>query len=255
MAGTALADVAPRRVYGTVVVVGGGCYGSYYVRQLQRASERGAVRIARLVVVDRDPRCAVAVRRDEAAGLRPELRVAAWHDFFDGYLREAGEADAIVPSPLMPHLFLHWMARRARERQPGRQIEIVAPGAVEGVPWQREGDAARYVSFAEWMCPVNCIEPARCPHTRAERTWSLPVALRRVPPRATTGAPVGRGREWDAAALLHCTHRAYGVGMIDAADVLAADALVRDVSAHGAVRVLVGSVSHCHGALGIIALG
>jgi hypothetical protein len=251
--GTALADAASRRAYGTVVVVGGGCYGSYYVRQLQRACARHALRIERLIVVDRDPHCTVATpREDDASGLRPELQVGAWDDFFDGYLRTAGDTDAIVPSPLMPHLFLHWLARRVGERQPGRRVELLAPGALDGIPWQREGTGARYVSFAEWMCPVNCIEPTRCPHTRSERTWSLPVALRRAPARAGTAeAP---RVAWDAAALLHCTHRAYGVGMIDATDVLAADTLVSDASARGPARVLVGSVSHCHGALGIIAL-
>jgi NAD(P)-dependent dehydrogenase (short-subunit alcohol dehydrogenase family) len=35
-------DASPQR-YGRVVIVGGGCYGSYYVRQLLRAIEAGAV--------------------------------------------------------------------------------------------------------------------------------------------------------------------------------------------------------------------
>ena len=49
----------PQR-YGTVVVVGGGCYGSYYVRQLRRAAQNGALGYERLLVVDRDPSCRVA---------------------------------------------------------------------------------------------------------------------------------------------------------------------------------------------------
>lgn len=244
------------RAYGTVVVVGGGCYGAYYVRQLRRAVARQALVVGRLVVVDRDPACAVAAQRDDpASGLGAELVHATWDEFFDAFLRTAGPADAIVPSPLMPHLFLHWLARNAVARQPGRQVELLPPAAVRGIPWQRADDRARYVSFAEWMCPVNCIEPAICPHTRSERTWSLPVALRRAPSRPPGHPPDPPAADWDAAAMLHCTHRAYGVGMIDAADVLAADALVAGAAAHGPVRVLVGSVSHCHGALGILALG
>jgi predicted metal-binding protein len=49
------------RRYGTIVVVGGGCYGSYYVQQLRRARERQAIDFAQMIVVDRDPMCAVAV--------------------------------------------------------------------------------------------------------------------------------------------------------------------------------------------------
>ncbi len=50
-----------RSRYGTIVVVGGGCYGSYYVRQLGRASRAGALEWERLLVVDKDQRCAVAL--------------------------------------------------------------------------------------------------------------------------------------------------------------------------------------------------
>jgi hypothetical protein len=46
--------------YGTIVVVGGGCYGSYYVRQLGRASSADALSAERVLVVDRDPACRVA---------------------------------------------------------------------------------------------------------------------------------------------------------------------------------------------------
>ncbi len=247
--GTAHAD-APRRDYGTVVVVGGGCYGAYYVRQLRRGVARGALHLDRLVVVDRDANCLVATEPADPAALPFELRVAEWADFFDVFLAGADARDAVVPSPLMPHLFLHWLARAAEARQPGRSIAMRAPAEVPGVPWQRGADAARYVSFAEWLCPVNCIEPAMCPHTRGARDWSLPEALRRAPSRAVAPAP----SDWDAAALLHCTHRAYGVGMIDVADVLAADALVAALAPAPRARVLVGSVSHCHGALGILAL-
>ncbi|GAC1613626.1 MAG: hypothetical protein NVS4B3_28230 [Gemmatimonadaceae bacterium] len=56
-------------------------------------------------------------------------------------------------------------------------------------------------------------------------------------------------------AILHCTHRVYGVGMFDTTDVLAADALVHAAGTEGAARVLIGTVSHCHGALGVLAIG
>src|SRR5690606_28089945 len=99
---------------GTVVVVGGGCYGSYYVRQLGRAVKAGALEYERLLVVDRDAACRVASERTNASAERvdgaptPEVIVSEWESFFDRYLEEAertgSENDAIVPSPLMPHL-------------------------------------------------------------------------------------------------------------------------------------------------------
>src|SRR5436309_1796297 len=108
--------------YGTIVVVGGGCYGTYYVRQLRRAVQAGAIVCGRLLVVDRDAAC----------------------------------------------------------------------------PPARDGDAGRRL----------------------------------------------RGR-----LVFHCTHRPYGVGMIDVGEVLAADEILRRAGETRPVDALVGTVSHCHGAV------
>src|SRR5689334_2020892 len=81
--------------YGTIIIVGGGCYGSYYVRQLQRASSAGALTYERLAVVDRDPACRVArglesADGSEGSGLpRPEVVVREWQEFFRDYFLHA----------------------------------------------------------------------------------------------------------------------------------------------------------------------
>lgn len=245
--------------YGTIVVVGGGCYGTYYVRQLGRGRRAGRIAYDRLLVVDRDAGCAVATApRDadaDAAGAR--VVVSEWTPFFVAYLAGAAAAptaaarDAIVPSPLMPHLLYEWLAARARERWPGRTTATVPLDEPPGTPWQRAApDGTHYVSFAEWMCPVNCVEPARCPATRGERDWSIPPALRRY-----ADAERGRGRPLVGPLVFHCTHRAYGVGMVDTAAVLRADAAVEHAAARGPARVLVATVSHCHGAVNLLSIG
>jgi hypothetical protein len=250
---TAAADRAPaprtRQRFGRIVVVGGGCYGGYYVRQLGRAERAGAVEWDELLVVDRDPACAFARLPDEERPPRSRLAVATWETFFDGYLAGAGvdlatRDDAIVPSPLMPHLMADWLVDRARARWPDRGVRVQTIDGTLPVPWQRAGDdGTHYVSFAEWMCPINCIEPARCPATRGERTWSLPPALRGY---AADERSAGRGIE---PLLFHCTHRAYGVGMIDVRDVLEADQAIAAHAVGRGASFLIGTVSHCHGAL------
>mgnify|MGYP001553069975 CR=1 FL=1 len=243
--------------YGTIVVVGGGCYGSDYVRQLGRASRAGAVSFDRVLVVDRDPNCRVAVQRAELAVESLEVVVDDWTPFFDRYLDDAASRtsqlapDAIVPSPLMPHLMYEWLARRARARWPGRTVDSRPLDPPAAIPWQRRGaDGTQYVSFAEWICPVNCIEPKLCPATRGERSWSMPPAVRAAAEEARRN-----GRNLAGPVIFHCQHRAYGVGMFDTNDVVAGDALVRDVAESGEVEVLVGTVSHCHGALGVLHIG
>jgi len=239
--------------YGRIVVVGGGCYGGYYVRQLLRAERAGALTWDELVVVDRDPACAVSALGTHDRPPRLRLVASDWREFFALYLAAAAQdaarlADSIVPSPLMPHLMADWLLDRARARWPERAVHIAPTETVPSIPWQRSGeDGTRYVSFAEWICPINCIEPARCPETRGPRSWSLPVALASSPREA--GDPAG------APLLFHCTHRAYGVGMIDVRDVVAADATIAQRGAAGEAVFLVGTVSHCHGALRSISIG
>lgn len=249
----------PQR-YATIVVVGGGCYGSYYVRQLERAAHAGALVADRILVVDRDSTCAVAREGTSGAvALVPiQLAVRDWREFFRDYLsaaagrqggRESGAAaetsDAIVPSPLMPHLMGEWLVERARAKWPDRAVSTAPFDHVPDVPWERAGqDGTHYVSFATWTCPVNCIEPRTCPITRGARSWSLPERLAEY-----RQAEREEGRLTEVA-VLHCRHRAYGVGMFDTAEVVAADDLIADAASGGrSAEIVIGTVSHCHGAL------
>lgn len=264
-----LAHDGARRDYGTIAVVGGGCYGAYYVRQLGRASRAGALRWRRLLVIDRDADCRVAAILDgaprdgderwpaAAAGPAPELVIGEWRAWFGDYLaRAAGaphdtERDAVVPSPLMPHLMFEWVLDRARARWPSREVTHLPLDQTPTTPWARAGaDGTMYVSFATWECPINCVEPARCPHTRSERDWSLPVALRRDADRWRAAGSAVEGPH-----VFAVTHRAFGVGMLDVRDVLAADRALRDSAERGPAELLIATSSHCHGAVGRIRIG
>src|SRR5439155_20036827 len=75
--------------FGRIVIVGGGCYGSYYLRQLGRARRAGAAEWEELIVVDRDPACAVGQNVPEALPPNTRLVVAEWHAYFEAYLTAA----------------------------------------------------------------------------------------------------------------------------------------------------------------------
>ncbi len=240
--------------YATIVVVGGGCYGSFYVRQLVRAKAAGALTWKRVLVVDRDPRCRVATLGRDAG---VELVTEPWASFFDAYLSRAcarptdHEADAIVPSPLMPHLMYQWLASRARGRWPERRIATVPLASVPPTPWERAApDGTHYVSFATWTCPVNCIEPGRCPHTRETRWWTMPEAMQQY-----VEAERQAGRPLAGPVIFQTTHRAYGVGMFDVAAAIEADRVVAAAGTQDDVDVLVSTVSHCHGAVNVLRVG
>jgi hypothetical protein len=238
-----------------VVIVGGGCYGTFYAGQLERARERGKAVYRRLLIVDRDPECQFApeLGDDETR----QLVVQEWGEFFDDYLEHVvppspGEpGDTIVPSPLMPHLMYQWLVRRAQTRWPHRLIETRPVGRGPGTPYDvRAPDGTRYVSYADWTCPTHCIEPAICPVIRAPRTWEMSEAMEAL----TRG--LDRSRPTAGPVLFVCEHRVFGVGMFDVAAVLGGDAVVAEAGhARSPVDVLVGTVSSCHGAVTLLHLG
>ncbi len=235
--------------FGRVVVIGGGCYGSWYVQQLVKASQRGAFSANEIVVVDRNPSCLVAERlaKEGYHDVAVTLVRSTWADYIAEWMLLGSHAlrdHAMVPSPLMPHLCFDWLLARAQERWPHREVRVSPLTRAPDMPWERGApDGRHYVSFATWTCPVNCIEPARCPATRGVRDWSMPPAL---------AAFVSAAPPLCGPVTFHCTHRTYGVGMIDAAAIADADAQVAAWGAQGPFAVLVGTVSHCHGALGVL---
>ena len=236
-----------------IAIIGGGCYGTFYVRQLERARASGALAYGRLLVADRDPACQAMRELGESHDRR--VVVADWGAFLDEWLaapRQGPSAgDAIVPSPLMPHLMYEWLVRRARARWPGRDITQRPVGIEAGTPYDMLApDGTRYLSFADWLCPVHCIEPALCPVIRAPRTWEMSEALEAMAERLNRTAPTA------GPVLFTCRHRAYGVGMFEAAAVQAGDRAVTEAGVSGrAVDILVGTISACHGAASLLHLG
>lgn len=236
--------------------MGGGCYGSFYARQLERARARGVLTYQRVLVVDRDPACQLA--RELPPSSDRELVVQDWDPFFDTYFSTAplpsGPAappSYIVPSPLMPHLMFDWLRRRARVLWPGREVTQLPLTEPVGTPYDTLApDGTRYVSWADWLCPTHCIEPATCPVIRAPRTWEM---------SETAGAVVERlSKSGDVfgPALFVTRHLTDGVGAFAVSDAVAAERMLREAGESGRPSsLLIGTVSACHGALGLLALG
>lgn len=252
MGAGASADVAAPLRFGEIIVVGGGCYGTFYAGQLAKAAARGKVAFERVTIVDRDPECRAVRELGDVPGRA--YAFAAWTEYFDqrlaGTRGSADAPDAIVPSPLMPHLMFEWLLRRARTRWPGRRVMVSPAAEPLGTPYDvLAPDGTRYTSFADWMCPVHCIEPLTCPIIAAPRTWEMRDAL------ATAAERMGRSRPTAGPVVFHCRHRVHGVGMFDVAEVQAGDELVAAAGESAAVDVLVGTISSCHGAVSVLTIG
>ncbi len=237
-------------VLGDVAIMGGGCYGNFYLGQLQSARAKGAVDYRQVLVVDRDAAC-MASGRLPAEGA--ELAVADWSAFLDVWLDPEqrdrdGLADTIVPTPMMPHLMAQWLERKARARWPDRDVALVPVEAPLGTPYDRlHTDGVRYVSFADWICPIHCVEPHLCPMIKAPRTWEMGDAVRDWSEREGKVAPP---------ALFTCRHAVYGVGMFPARAAFEGfDAFVPVADSPDGGDLAIGSISACHGAIAMLHVG
>jgi len=239
-----------------IVVVGGGCYGTFYATQLAKAKQRGKAAYRTVVIVDRDERCRARLELPDAPDRM--FVTSEWDVFFDRFLttgrpsRTGEERDYIVPSPHMPHLMFEWLVRRARTRFTDRRFAVVpVPGGLT-LPYDRTAsDHTRYVSFADWICPTHCIEPAICPAIGQPRTWEMSTALQDLAQRLRAEGQSVRGP-----ALFVCQHHVYGVGTFAVESVLEGERIVAEAArSTEEAMVLVGTVSSCHGAVNLLRVG
>lgn len=229
-----------------LIVIGGGCYGCYHTRQLLKAQHRGKIAAERFVIVDHNPAC--RARAEFADEPLVEVMRAEWADFLLERLAGAtAESDEhLVPAPFAPHLLGDWLGAALLADLPGAAIARAPCELALGLPYEQSDTAGnRFISAAGWLCPATCIEPARCPAIHAERTWELGDIVRAAANRSPDS--------YDAVELFTCRHFAFGIGTIPVAGLASArNRLAGMIAAtHDRPRrILVGTVSACHGVLG-----
>ncbi|HUP88954.1 MAG TPA: hypothetical protein VM100_06380 [Longimicrobiales bacterium] len=221
------------------VVLGGGCYGTFYTRQLLRAADSGAIPQPEIVVVDHN---AAPQVREHSSDVRVRIVRSEWDDFFDEYMGSVDVAceDQIVPPPFTPHLALSWLLRSlgpAWKTEPFRELPVLP-----FVNHSHEGTLT--TSHADWICPTHCVEPETCPHTKGPRFWDMADSARALAHRLSSG-----GQPVDQIHLFQCLHFTHGVGTYSAGSVRAA---YEALAAQPEARALVGTVSRCHGAMHLL---
>ncbi len=230
------------------IIFGGGCYGTFYARQLLRAETAGT-EVSEIVVVDHNE-----VPPARSAVTSPRLRFVQqdWDAFCDDYFGALppDSTDQIVPPPFTPHLPLRWLLRRLPADRPDIRWELEPIKRMPGTPYQRQSAGGPLtLSHADWICPVHCIEPALCPATHGPRYWDLAetVELWSV---ALNGADQAVARTY----LFQCLHFTHGVGAYPANRVTKAheDIALAAPQPGQPMRFLVGTVSRCHGAIHLL---
>jgi len=237
-------------------VVGGGCFGSHYVEALLKARSLGQLEFQRLLVIDQDSACALA-----RSALIKDSQVSLIKQDWEAYLAKFLEAnsdspeamsDHWVPSPLSPHLlflaFIRAVGANNHSSQGNFEILDFAKNFKEGGPEAslpppvkiplKSGALA--LSFAQWKCPVHCIEPSFCPKLEATRDWDMEEAL--VASLKEKGVSLH---------VLATRHRLQGVGTIAMDRILAEFRSFKENLENLSCSVFkLATVSGCHGILG-----
>ncbi len=235
-------------------VVGGGCFGTQYVKWLLRARNLGMLRYEKILAVDRNPHCRLAQE-----GLRePSLQLVQsdWIDYFTDYLlenyrHEESRQDYWVPAPLSPHILFLGFLRGAKSildilnfQEKAFQQQVPTPVQIP----LTTGNLA--VSFAEWQCPVNCIEPSNCPAIHAPRTWDMKRDL-----EGYFAAGAIRELPLQSAHVLQCRHWVHGVGTIPMGNIFDEfEKMLENLKSGKAKEVVVATTSGCHGLIGSAAV-
>lgn len=230
------------------VIVGGGCYGTFYARQLLRAADANAIAAPEIVVVDHSDVPQVVREFSDA-----RIRVVQqdWTDFFAEYFPAVSPEsdDQIVPPPFTPHLALGWLLSALNEAG-DRHWGIEPFRAAPVLPFVRQSDNGTLnLSHAGWICPVHCVEPEICPHTKADRWWDMAdTAQEFAQTLARAGQPVSQVH------LFQCLHFTHGVGTYPAAAVVRACNVLEGLKlgGNGVAYALVGTVSRCHGTMHLL---
>jgi hypothetical protein len=232
-----------------VIIIGGGCFGTFYTRQLLTARSEGKIAFESLNIIDKNKDCQMTREIQD-----PEAQVSAmdWKAYLRGYAAQYFDQpdlkfreDIFIPSHWAPHLLWDMLIVHIQQETTLPDIEVKKIKVTDKIqtPYEmilENGDDA--VSFATWACPPHCIEPKKCPHTKEDRDWEMGDSLKQF--------FQDRGEDYYS---FFCRHLANGVAGIPMSDIH--DEYLRlkaAVKKNKLLRVAIATHSSCHGLLSLV---
>lgn len=228
-----------------LLIIGGGCSGSFHAERLLTAIDRGLLEGSRLFIVDRNSENSATrklARNDSVSFVKSDW-LSFLRDYFDKY--SVGSGARLIPAHIAPHLLFEVAAGHVSSRT-GMKVEMEAVRQSFGLPFEKEGERGiKYISAAAWLCPFSCIEPEICPATRGVRDWDLSALVPRV---MKDGA--------DMSVVFKTTHFVWGVGAIECDSIYSAyddiGKLALQKQGNRSLHVAVATTSNCHGVVGML---
>ncbi len=153
--------------------------------------------------------------------------------------------DLIVPDHTAKHVLLEVFMEIAKRTSPTAQVLLAPFEADFSPPFLKKGDnnSIWAMSYATWICPPDCNEPAVCPHIQNDRTWdfhvSLPELFKKFPKPLTSIHLFGCSPLWGEISQISVSVIRQEI-----------EKLREQLKKEKPLRVIVATHSHCHAILG-----
>lgn len=228
--------------YRHIHILGGHKLAVSYHDKISQAKAAGEIAYERLFCVTDDPK---AYAFDHV----PQTNIIAksYSDFIEEVLSDPNPVsprDTIVPDHTAKHVMLQVFLSHVARRLPNFKTELKPFAADFTTPflYKSENDAIWAMSYATWVCPPDCDEPAICPHIAESRTWDFFKTLPEAASQIATKSSVH---------LFGCEPLVAEISHIRLAK-MAAELTAFDERLAGPVpfTALVATHSRCHGILG-----
>lgn len=221
-----------------------------YYDALCRACTEGRIQFQNIRCVTPDTKAPLALAHPQnhiAKTLGDFLRTT-WEES-NAQLNTAGTEDLLIPDHTAPHVMMQALIDWARQRHPSIDVYPESIPSAPPTPFLKDSPdhSVRAMSYATWICPLECDEPKICPHTHSTRDWDFNESLGKY-----LAGLQDQGEK---------TYRFFSRQLVDAVsyismkDILSALAdweLFLQSTLNGFANI--ATHSHCHGILGRIAV-
>lgn len=184
----------------SIYVLGGHVLSLEYMERLLRARKEGLIHFEKLYYVDENTECLASKKIRDQARLIPKT-----YDDFLLDLMESKEAEKnsfVIPDHTAPHVLFRLFLNLLEKKNGAIQAQVVPYDTDLKLPFQKLLDSGICaLSFATWICPIDCDEPDHCPKIDDTRTWDF----------RKTFEPYDKKDPDKSIHLFYCEQLAYGV--------------------------------------------
>ncbi len=219
-----------------IYVLGGHALACHYIKHLLHARDEGLISFKAIHFVDENPNAKAFTEFGHLA----TGHTASYASFIGELLQNSKSTGTIIPDHTAPHVFFQVFLKLLKEHPETKDRTIsLTPSALLDLPFEKKLDQGlTALSYATWVCPLECEEPDHCPAIDKPRSWTMATSLKDK-------------LQSDSVHILECEQLAYGVAHIPLTAIRKEwEALFNHMINHKEGTFSVATVSKCHGILG-----